>query len=124
MPHRPAASPVLANPPGPTASRFTRPWLSSWARRLTYFWLVWSALLLVHEGGHALSAWRQGLTVSDVTGGRGPVIGRSEVHGTSIVRRLGPVAGVTDIGGPGAGVRGSVAPPGAGSPRAAEAAGV
>jgi hypothetical protein len=41
-------------------------------RRLVYFWVVWSTLLLVHESGHALSEWRRGQVVERVTvGARG-----------------------------------------------------
>jgi membrane-associated protease RseP (regulator of RpoE activity) len=101
MPDRPAAVPSR---PSLLASfrlaRLDRATISSWARRLTYFWIVWSALLFVHEGGHAMSAWRQGLTVRDVTVGMGPVIGRAQFRETEIVLRLVPVAGMTNIQGP------------------------
>jgi membrane-associated protease RseP (regulator of RpoE activity) len=71
--------------------------LSSIGRRLGHFWLVWSALLLVHEGGHAVSAWRQGLAVERVTVGMGPVLWRGERGDTELVLRLVPVAGITKL---------------------------
>lgn len=70
------------------------------ARRLAHFWIVWSLLLLVHEGGHAVSAWRQGLTVHRVTVGLGPVVWRGEHEGTQAVLRLVPLAGITRVGTP------------------------
>jgi membrane-associated protease RseP (regulator of RpoE activity) len=78
--------------------------LSTIGRRLAHFWFVWSALLLVHEGGHAVSARRQGLTVDRVTVGMGPVLWRGERGDTDLVLRLVPVAGVTKLGDAGAGV--------------------
>jgi membrane-associated protease RseP (regulator of RpoE activity) len=77
--------------------RSHRPRLRSAARRLAYFWVVWSALLIVHEGGHALSARRQGLEVSRVTIGVGPVLWRGESGDTKLALRLVPLAGVTTI---------------------------
>ena len=80
--------------------QFSRSGLSSWARRLVYFWIVWSGLLFVHEGGHAVSAWRQGLTVRQVTVGMGPAVARTHYRGTELVLRLVPIAGVTNLGAP------------------------
>ncbi|HJU64060.1 MAG TPA: site-2 protease family protein, partial [Gemmatimonadaceae bacterium] len=67
------------------------------ARRLAYFWLVWSGLLLVHEAGHALSALEQGLEVRRVTVGVGPVLWRGEHPEAQLVLRLVPIAGVTSV---------------------------
>jgi len=69
------------------------------ARRLAHFWVVWSALLLVHEAGHAMAAWRQGLAVRRLTVGAGPVLWRSQQGHTQVVFRLVPVAGMTTLGG-------------------------
>ena len=69
------------------------------ARRLTYFWVVWSALLLVHEGGHVLAARGEGLPVRRMTVGVGPELWRTQRGGTEFVLRLVPVAGVTKLGG-------------------------
>ena len=77
--------------------------LSAVVRRLAYFWVVWSALLLVHEGGHAVGAWHQGLEVRRITAGVGPVVWRGEHHDTKVELRLVPIAGVTTFG-PRAGV--------------------
>jgi len=77
--------------------RWDRDGASAFGRRLAHFWFVWSALLLVHEGGHAVSAWRQGLEVRRVTVGVGPVLWRGERDGTQVVLRLLPVAGVTTL---------------------------
>lgn len=68
---------------------------SAIARRLAHFWIVWSALLLVHETGHALGAWHQGLEVQRITAGVGPVVWRGEHDGTEVLLRLVPLAGVT-----------------------------
>jgi membrane-associated protease RseP (regulator of RpoE activity) len=83
--------------------RWRRGDLSSIARRLGQFWIIWSALLLVHEGGHAVSAWRQGLDVDRITVGAGPVLWRGERGETQVVFRLVPVVGMTTIGKPEAG---------------------
>ena len=77
--------------------RVRRADVSAFARRLVYFWVVWSALLMVHEGGHALSAWRLGLTVRRVTVGLGPVLWRGSYGDTRLALRLMPLAGVTDV---------------------------
>jgi membrane-associated protease RseP (regulator of RpoE activity) len=73
------------------------PDLKSLARRLAHFWLVWSALLLIHEAGHALSAWRQGHAARRITVGAGPVLWREHVGSTEIVHRLVPIAGMTTL---------------------------
>ena len=70
------------------------------ARRVGQFWLVWSALLLVHEVGHALAASRQGLVVRRVTIGMGPALWRTTRGETQLVLRLVPVAGLTVVGAP------------------------
>jgi membrane-associated protease RseP (regulator of RpoE activity) len=72
--------------------------LSSPARRLAHFWVVWSALLLIHEGGHALAARQQGLPVARLTVGVGPVLWRGQAGDTRLVLRTLPLAGVTTIG--------------------------
>lgn len=100
MPDRPSPPSRWTAPFAGVRARLSRATLSSWTRRLVYFWVVWSVLLLVHEGGHAASAWRQGLVVREVTVGMGPVVGRTRYQGTDIMLRLVPVAGVTTIGGP------------------------
>jgi membrane-associated protease RseP (regulator of RpoE activity) len=69
--------------------------VSAFARRLAHFWFVWSALLLVHEAGHAIGAWRQGLAVRRITAGVGPVIWRGAHGDTDVVLRLVPIAGIT-----------------------------
>lgn len=74
-----------------------RPPLSSLRSRIVHFWLVWTALLLIHEGGHALAARSQGLEVSRVTVGVGPVLWRGDVLGTEGVLRLVPLAGMTTL---------------------------
>ncbi|HEX6049060.1 MAG TPA: M50 family metallopeptidase [Gemmatimonadaceae bacterium] len=84
--------------------RLTRATLSDLARRLAHFWVVWSALLLVHELGHAVGARQQGLTVRRVTAGAGPVLWRTQRGDTEIVLRLVPIAGVTTFGRPDAAV--------------------
>ena len=66
-------------------------------RRLVYFWVVWSALLLLHESGHAVVAMRQGLDVRRVTVGAGPVLWRGQRGETELVLRLVPLAGVTTL---------------------------
>jgi membrane-associated protease RseP (regulator of RpoE activity) len=66
-------------------------------RRLVYFWVVWSALLLVHESGHVLSEWRRGQVVERVTVGAGPALWRESVRGTEVVLRLVPLFGVTTV---------------------------
>ena len=69
------------------------------ARRLAYFWVVWTALLLVHEAGHALAARRHGLDVSRVTIGAGPVLWSGDHAGVPVVLRLVPLVGLTSLGG-------------------------
>jgi len=71
---------------------------SSVVRRLAHFWVVWSALLLVHEAGHAVAAGHQGLEVRRVTAGVGPVVWSGEHDGAEVVLRLVPLAGVTTFG--------------------------
>ncbi|MGZ8379424.1 MAG: site-2 protease family protein [Gemmatirosa sp.] len=70
------------------------------SRRLAHFWIVWSALLLVHEAGHALSAWRQGHAATRITIGAGPVLWRERFGATEVVHRLVPVAGMTTLAKP------------------------
>jgi membrane-associated protease RseP (regulator of RpoE activity) len=77
--------------------RWGRADASALVRRLAQFWLVWSALLLLHEGGHAVSAWRQGLGVRRVTVGVGPVLWRGRHDDTQIVLRAVPLAGMTTL---------------------------
>jgi membrane-associated protease RseP (regulator of RpoE activity) len=67
------------------------------ARRLLQFWLVWTALIFVHEAGHGWMARREALDVERITVGVGPVIWRSEVEDDRLVLRLVPVAGVTRV---------------------------
>ena len=88
-------------PPSLAALRRPRPSradLRALGRRLGHFWVVWSALLLVHEAGHAITALRQGLTVRRVTVGAGPVLQRWQVGDAQLVLRLVPVAGMTTLG--------------------------
>ncbi|HUQ81891.1 MAG TPA: M50 family metallopeptidase [Gemmatimonadaceae bacterium] len=72
--------------------------LSAFVRRLAHFWIVWSALLLVHESGHAVGAWRQGLEVRRITAGVGPVVWRGAHGSTAVELRLVPIAGLTTFG--------------------------
>jgi len=88
--------------------RWSRADAASVARRLASFWVVWSGLLLVHEAGHAASAWRQGLAARRITVGVGPVLWRGQRGETQLVVRLVPVAGMTTFSGP----RGAEAEPG------------
>lgn len=74
------------------------------ARRLVHFWIVWSVLLLVHEGGHALVARRQGLDLERVTVGVGPALWRGASEDTRFVLRLLPLAGLTEVEGSAASV--------------------
>jgi membrane-associated protease RseP (regulator of RpoE activity) len=91
---RPAARPALRLPSWRVSD------LKSLARRLAHFWLVWSALLLIHEAGHALSAWQQGHAARRITIGAGPVLWREHFGGTEVVHRLVPVAGMTTLATP------------------------
>jgi membrane-associated protease RseP (regulator of RpoE activity) len=72
--------------------------LSELGRRLAHFWVVWSALLLVHEAGHAVGAWRQGLSVRRITVGAGPILWKGQRGSTEVVLRLVPIAGMTTFG--------------------------
>ena len=75
--------------------------MSSLCRRLATFWIVWTALLLVHEGGHAWAARRSGDHVRTVTVGVGPVLWRSTPSSdTRLVVRLVPLAGLTRVDAP------------------------
>jgi membrane-associated protease RseP (regulator of RpoE activity) len=74
---------------------WSRAELAAFGRRFAHFWFVWSALLLVHEGGHAVSAWREGIAVRRVTVGAGPVLWRGRGGETEFVRRAWPVGGQT-----------------------------
>lgn len=67
------------------------------ARRLVHFWIVWSVLLLIHEGGHALVARHQGLDTERVTVGVGPALWRGTTAETELVLRLLPLAGLTEV---------------------------
>ena len=78
-------------------------WSLEPVRRLVHFWVVWSALLVVHEGGHALAASRQEMVVSRVTVGVGPVLWQGRHGDTRLVVRLIPLAGMTNLGGEGTG---------------------
>lgn len=91
--------------------RFGRRWLAAsprlsprnlWSyepvRRLLHFWVVWSALLVVHEGGHAFVASRQEVAVSRVTVGVGPVLWQGQHGDTELAVRLIPLAGMTKLG--------------------------
>lgn len=89
--------------PGASRRRVDMPAL---ARRIVHFWIVWSLLLFVHEAGHAVSAWRQGLGVERVTVGVGPVVWRTTLAAAhagdgavpgELVLRLIPLAGVTAL---------------------------
>ena len=82
----------------PAPRPLTQDGLRTFARRLGNFWLVWSGLLLVHEAGHAMGAWREGVAVRRITAGVGPVVWRGNRGGTEVVFRLVPVAGLTTFG--------------------------
>jgi len=97
-------------PPAPdvTRRRFTLPSFhlprrfdaAALARKLANFWLVWTALLIIHEGGHALVARHEGLPVQRVTVGVGPVLWRGQSSEAELVVRLVPVVGLTTLGAP------------------------
>ena len=74
--------------------------LAAPARRLAHFWIVWSALLFVHEGGHAIIARHEGLRVAQMTVGLGPVLLRTHAGDTDLVLRLVPLSGMTNVGAP------------------------
>jgi len=78
-------------------TRWSRADVSAFGRRLAYFWVVWSALLLVHEGGHALSAWREGIGVKRVSVGAGPVLWSAKASETEVVVRMVPIVGQTKL---------------------------
>ena len=59
---------------------------------------MWSALLVVHEGGHALAAMRQQIEVKRITVGVGPVLWRARHGDAQLVVRLIPLAGMTSLG--------------------------
>jgi membrane-associated protease RseP (regulator of RpoE activity) len=77
------------------------------ARRLVHFWIVWSVLLLVHEGGHALVALRQGLDPERITVGVGPALWRGGPADAQFVLRLLPLAGLTEVRDPDAALNGA-----------------
>jgi membrane-associated protease RseP (regulator of RpoE activity) len=95
---------------GPTTRRRARPLArfgaprlfdsSGLPRRLAYFWIVWSALLLLHEAGHAVVARWQGLAVRRVTVGVGPEVWQFTRGSTDVVVRLLPVLGMTSVAEP------------------------
>jgi Zn-dependent protease len=72
--------------------------LTKLGRRLLHFWILWTVLLLIHEGGHAWMAHRDGLVAERVTVGVGPVVWRSARVEPEVVLRLVPVAGITRLG--------------------------
>lgn len=97
------------------------------ARRALHFWIVWSGLLLVHEGGHALFARGQGLDVERITVGVGPALWRGGSEETRFVLRALPLAGLTQVGDHGSAAdRGSAPrdPPGLGRQAATLSGGV
>jgi membrane-associated protease RseP (regulator of RpoE activity) len=71
--------------------------VAAWLRKLANFWLVWTALLIVHEGGHALVARHERLSLERVTVGVGPVLWRAHPNDVDLVIRLVPVLGVTSV---------------------------
>jgi len=71
-------------------------------RRLVHFWIVWSILLLVHEGGHAVAARRHGLDTERITVGVGPALWRGGSSDARFVLRLLPLAGLTEVRDPAA----------------------
>lgn len=83
--------------PAPSRGRWSHPDWRSLARRLLHFWVVWSALLFVHEAGHVAAAHREGLVVRRVTVGAGPAMWRTERSGVEVVVRLVPLAGMTSF---------------------------
>ena len=100
VPTSPPAAPLARRLLASLRRRVPRPRradLPAFLRRLVHVWLVWSALLLVHEAGHAILARWQGMEVHRLTVGAGPVVWRGEHDGTKIVLRLVPLAGVTAI---------------------------
>jgi membrane-associated protease RseP (regulator of RpoE activity) len=78
-------------------SRLRRPDLRALGRRLAHFWVVWSALLFVHEGGHVVAARQLGLEVARMTVGAGPVVWRGHLGTMDVVLRALPVVGITDV---------------------------
>jgi len=81
----------------PSIHRVRRFDAAALARRLAHFWLVWTALLIVHEGGHALVARHEGLPVERVTVGVGPVLWSGRSNEARVEIRLVPVLGLTTL---------------------------
>lgn len=94
------AQPAQQPPAAPPRARRRPPDVRALLRRAGWFWLVWTALLLVHELGHAAAARAQGLEVRRVTIGAGPVLWRSGGE-EELVVRLVPLAGMTAVHGHG-----------------------
>lgn len=109
-PSQPRSMSSLPVAPGVTRRRFALPSFrlprrvdaATLARKLANFWLVWIALLIVHEGGHALVARHEGLSVQRVTVGVGPVLWRGQSSDAELVIRLVPVLGLTTLDEPAA----------------------
>lgn len=78
--------------------------LPALVRRIAHFWIVWSILLFVHEAGHAVIAWRQGLGVERVTVGVGPVLWRTPLAAA----RAGGAGSAGSAGGAGGAVPGEL----------------
>lgn len=109
-PHASVAARLLALTSASSRRRLDRTRLRSIARRLAHFWLVWSALLLVHEAGHAIVGVRQGLVVERVTVGAGPIVWRGMRGDAEVVLRLVPLVGMTKLAEPAAPTDEIVAP--------------
>ena len=80
------------------SQRSVRERAASLLRRLVHFLVVWSALLLVHEYGHAWTASSQGYSVDEIIVGAGPVLWRGTVGDTELSFRLVPLVGITRLG--------------------------
>ena len=71
--------------------------MDSLLARFLHFWFVWTALVFVHETGHAFVARVQGQHVARISVGAGPVILRQELGDVDLVLRAVPIVGMTSL---------------------------
>lgn len=95
--HHPGSAPRVPSLGSFRRIRWSRVEAGSVLRRLAHFWIVWSALLALHEGGHAFAARHQGQSVRQVTVGLGPVVWHGRRGPTELVLRAVPLAGMTSL---------------------------